>query len=89
MNPITIILVYALGLFVLMYLFVFIPGKKKNKQVRIMHDAVKAGDEIVTIGEIIGTVKERNDDEIVLVVNEDGTTLHLLIYAVQSIRTES
>ena len=71
MNPITIILVYALGLFVLMYLFVFIPGKKKNKQVRIMHDAVKAGDEIV------------------LVVNEDGTTLHLLIYAVQSIRTES
>ena len=88
MNPITIILVYALGLFVLMYLFVFIPGKKKNKQVRIMHDAVKAGDEIVTIGGIIGTVKERNDDEIVLVVNEDGTTLHLLIYAVQSIRTE-
>lgn len=46
-------------------------------------------DEIVTIGGIIGTVKERNDDEIVLVVNEDGTTLHLLIYAVQSIRTES
>lgn len=88
MNPITIILVYALGLFVLIYLFVFIPGKKKNKQVRIMHDAVKAGDEIVTIGGIIGTVKERND-EIVLVVNEDGTTLHLLIYAVQSIRTES
>lgn len=40
-------------------------------------------------GGIIGTVKERNDDEIVLVVNEDGTALHLLIYAVQSIRTES
>lgn len=89
MNPIIIIiLVYALGLFVLMYLFVFIPGKKKNKQVRIMHDAVKTGDEIVTIGGIIGTVQERNGEEIMLVVNESGMTLRLLIYAVQSIRNE-
>lgn len=88
MNPIIIILVYALGLFVLMYLFVFIPGKKKNKQMRIMHDAVKVGDEIITIGGIIGTVKERNDEEIVLSVNESEMTLRLLIYAVQSIRSE-
>lgn len=32
MNPITIILVYALGLFVLMYLFVFIQEKRKTSK---------------------------------------------------------
>ena len=49
-NILTIILLYALGMFVLIYVFTVIPGKKKNKQVRAMHDAVKPGDEVVTSG---------------------------------------
>ncbi len=58
-NILTIILLYALGMFVLIYVFTVIPGKKKNKQVRAMHDAVKPGDEVVTIGGIVGTVVSR------------------------------
>lgn len=88
-NPTTIVLVYALGIFILMYLFVVVPGKKKNKKMRIMHDSIKVGDEIITIGGIIGIVLERNNDEIILKINEHGVTMRILVYAVQSIRKES
>ena len=87
-NPTTIVLVYALGIFVLMYLFIVVPGKKKNKKMRMMHDSIKVGDEIMTIGGIIGVVLERNDDEILLKIDEHAN-MRILVYAVQSIRKES
>lgn len=87
-NPTTIVLVYALGIFVLMYLFIVVPGKKKNKKMRTMHDSIKVGDEIITIGGIIGVVLERNDDEILLKIDEHAN-MRILVYAVQSIRKES
>lgn len=87
-NPTTIVLVYALGIFVLMYLFIVVPGKKKNKKMRMMHDSIKVGDEIITIGGIIGVVLERNDDEILLKIGEHAN-MRILVYAVQSIRKES
>ncbi|MEE0452010.1 preprotein translocase subunit YajC [Peptacetobacter sp.] len=87
-NPTTIVLVYALGIFVLMYLFIVVPGKKKNKKMRMMHDSIKVGDEIITIGGIIGVVLERNDDEILLKIDEHAN-MRILVYAVQSIRKES
>ena len=85
-NILTIILLYALGMFVLIYVFTVIPGKKKNKQVRAMHDAVKPGDEIVTIGGIVGTVLSREGDELVIGLDDKGGTLRLLVFAVQSVR---
>ncbi len=51
-----------------------------------MHDAVKAGDEIVTIGGIIAEVQSRDGEEVELRINGSGTTMRVLIYAVQSIR---
>lgn len=85
-NILTIILLYALGMFVLIYVFTVIPGKKKNKQVRAMHDAVKPGDEVVTIGGIVGTVVSREGDELVIGLDDKGGTLRLLVFAVQSVR---
>ena len=79
-NILTIILLYALGMFVLIYVFTVIPGKKKNKQVRAMHDAVKPGDEVVTIGGIVGTVVSREGDELVIGLDDKGGTLRLGAY---------
>lgn len=86
MKLITLVLLYSLGVMVLIYFFTVIPGKKKNKQVQAMHDAVKAGDEVSTIGGIIGTVLSRSGDEIVLQIDSNGSTMRLLIFAVQSVR---
>ena len=77
---------YVLGVFLLIYLFSILPAKRKNSKIRAMHDAVKPGDEIVTIGGIIGEVLSRSGEEVELRLNSSGTTMRILIYAVQSIR---
>lgn len=86
-KTISLLLLYFLGVLVLIYVFAVIPGKKKNRQVRAMHDAVKAGDEIITIGGIFGTVLSRDEDEVVVQIDSNGTTMRILIFAVQSILT--
>lgn len=85
MNPLSYILLYCLGIVLLMYFLIVIPGKKKNKRIREMHDAVKVGNEIVTIGGIIGEVLQRNGDELLIQIDSKGATMRVLIFAVQSI----
>ena len=79
-------ILYILGIFVLIYVFTVIPAKRRNQKVRAMHDAVKAGDEIVTVGGVIAEVVSRDGEELILKINSDGTLMKIIIYAVQSIR---
>ena len=86
MRPWEFVLIYSVGLLALMYFAVILPGKRKNKKTQQMHDAVKVGDTISTIGGIIGTVTERDGDTVTLLIDENtGTTMRIVIYAVQSI----
>lgn len=86
MKPLEFVLVYSIGLLALMYFAVILPGKRKNKKTQQMHDAVKVGDTISTIGGILGTVTERDGDTVTLLIDENtGTTMRIVIYAVQSI----
>ena len=67
-----------------------VPGKRKNKQVRAMHDSVAPGDLISTAGGILATVKERDGDTVTLLIDENtGTTMKVIIYAIQSIVEKS
>lgn len=89
-QAILFILIWIIGLLAMMYLFYVAPGKKKNAEVRKMHDSVAVGDEIATIGGIIGTVTQRDGEELrVLVDDQTGTELRIVIYAVQSIRRKA
>ena len=86
MRPWEFVLIYSVGLLALMYFAVILPGKRKNKKTQQMHDAVKVGDTISTIGGILGTVTERDGDMVTLLIDENtGTTMRIVIYAVQSI----
>ena len=86
MRPWEFVLIYSVGLLALMYFAVILPGKRKNKKTQQMHDAVKVGDTISTIGGIIGTVTERDGDTVLVQIDEKtGTTMRIVIYAVQSI----
>ena len=86
MRPWEFVLIYSVGLLALMYFAVILPGKRKNKKPQQMHDAVKVGDTISTIGGILGTVTERDGDTVTLLIDENtGTTMRIVIYAVQSI----
>ena len=79
-------LIYVVGVVILLYFLTILPGKRKNKKTRQMHDSVKAGDTISTIGGIIGTVTERDGDTVVIRTDETtGTTMRIVIFAVQSV----
>lgn len=81
-----LMLIYVLGVLVLLYLLTILPGKRKNKKTREMHDSVAVGNSVSTIGGIIGTVVERDGDTVLLRIDEaTGTTMRIVIYAVQSI----
>lgn len=89
-NTLAFMGIWIVGLLVLMYFTTILPGKKKNKQVREMHDSVAVGDRIVTIGGILGTVLERKDDELrIRVDDETETTMWIIIHAVQLIRSKA
>ena len=79
-------LIYVVGVVILLYFLTILPGKRKNKKTRQMHDSVKAGATISTIGGIIGTVTERDGDTVVIRIDEKtGTTMRIVIFAVQSV----
>ena len=86
MKPWEFMLIYVVGVVILLYFLTILPGKRKNKKTRQMHDSVKAGDTISTIGGIIGTVTERDGDTAVIRIDEKtGTTMRIVIFAVQSV----
>lgn len=84
------LLIYAVGLLIFLFLIVILPGKRKNKQVQAMHNSVKVGDEISTIGGIIGVVTERDDSTVTILIDaKTGTTMKIVVQAVQAILTPS
>ncbi len=86
MRPLQFVLIYAVGIVVILYFSIILPGKRKNKKTQQMHEAVKPGDTISTIGGIIGTVTARDGDTVFARIDDNnGTIMRIVIYAVQSI----
>jgi len=86
-NALLFMGIWVVALVVLLYFTTILPGKKKNKQVRAMHDSVAVGDRVVTIGGILGTVLERNGDELrICVDDETNSTMWVIIHAIQLVR---
>lgn len=81
-----ILLIYALGMAGILYVVTILPGKRKNKKVREMHDSLAPGDLVATAGGILATVKEREGDTVTLLIDEHtGTTMKVVVYAIQNI----
>lgn len=90
MQLLLMILAYALALFAILYFAVIMPGKKKNAQMREMHDKIKVGDKVTTMGGLIGTVIWRDTDTVKLLLDEEtNSTATFVIYAVQQIIKEA
>ena len=70
--------------FVVFYFFLIRPEKKKNKQVADMRDSLRVGDEIVTIGGIVGKVTNIKDDQLTIETSADRQKLRLMRWAVGS-----
>ena len=75
-------------LVVIMYLLLIRPQKKRDKQVNAMRSSVKAGDQIVTIGGIYGTVVKAKDEQLVVQIGADKTKIEIARWAISKVLNE-
>ena len=75
-------IVIMVGLLVLMYFIMIRPQKKQEKADAQMRDSLQIGDEIVTIGGIIGEVVSIRDETLVLETSHDRSRIRILKSAV-------
>ncbi len=57
--------------FALFYFLLIRPQQKRQKQIREMHNSLKRGDKIITIGGLHGTIDSVDEDTIVILVNDN------------------
>ena len=82
MLSIVLMVVLFIGVF---YLFGIRPQKKQERQAAEMRNSLMVGDEITTIGGIIGKIVSLKDETIVIETTRDHTRIRLLKSAVRSV----
>ena len=81
----TIVLMAAL--FGVMYFVMIRPQKKKQKEEQEMRDAIQIGDDITTIGGIMGRVVTVKEDSLIIETGADRTKMKITRWAIQTNNT--
>ncbi len=68
-SPLPMVVIF----FAIMYFLMLRPQQKRAKELRIMLDALKAGDEVITSGGILGKVTKVVDQYVTVEVAQAGT----------------
>ncbi len=85
-SNISLFLSYLVILVVAMYLLVYLPNKKKNRKKRELHENLKVGDKIVTIGGIVGKIVSKDESYVKILIDEKNkSTVDVIIYAVDQV----
>ena len=72
-------------LFVIMYFFMIRPQKRQQQQDAMMRDSLAVGDEVTTIGGIIGKVISIKEETFVLETTKEKTHIRFLKGAIRSV----
>ncbi len=67
------------------YFFIIRPQRKQEKEAAAMRNALEVGDEITTIGGIIGEIVSMKEDTITIETSKHGTKIRFLKNAVRSV----
>lgn len=82
----TMSMLLMLGMmFLIMWLFVFRPQKKQQKKDAEMRNSLEIGDEVTTIGGIIGRVISIKEDTFVMETGSDRTKIRFRRAAIQAV----
>ncbi|TDP58548.1 preprotein translocase subunit YajC [Aminicella lysinilytica] len=74
---------------ILMYFLLVRPQKKKEKTVKAMRDAIRVGDEVITIGGICGKIVKTKDETLIIQVGADKLKFEVMRWAVSSVVSKS
>ena len=83
MNWLSIILIVLV--FVAMYFFMIRPQKKQEREINDMRNNLQVGDEITTIGGIIGKIVSIKEETIMIETGHDRMKIRLLKTAVRCV----
>ena len=74
-----------LGIIIIFFIMTSRSQKKQEKKVNDMRNNLQVGDEITTIGGIIGKIVSIKDETIVIETTRDGTKIRFLRSAVRCV----
>lgn len=74
-------------MFVVFYFLLIRPQRKRDKETQKMRSNIQVGDEIVTVGGIIGIVVSVRDDTLVIESGTDRSKVRITRWAVQTNNT--
>ena len=77
-------IIMLLLFFVLMWFFMIRPEKKKQKKIEAMRNALSVGDEIVTIGGVMGTIVHITEDDVTIETSEARVRIQFKKWAVST-----
>ena len=78
-------MILMIGVIVLMYFFIMRPQKKQEKETQNMRDSLQVGDEITTIGGIIGKIISIKGETVMIESGHDRTKIRILRIAVSRV----
>lgn len=76
-----------IAMFAIMYFVMIRPQKKRQKEEQEMRNAVEVGDEITTIGGIMGRVVTTKEDSLIIETGADRNKMKIARWAVQTNNT--
>ncbi len=80
-GPIILLVV----MFAAMYFFMIRPQKKQEREVNDMRNNLQVGDEITTIGGIIGKIVSIKEETVMIETGHDRTKIRILKTAVRNV----
>ena len=80
-----LISIIMIVLIVVVFYFMYRSNKKQEREATKMRDGLEVGDEITTIGGIVGEIVSIKEDTIVIETSKAGTKIRFLKTAVRSV----
>ena len=81
-------LVLMVLLIAMIYFMMIRPQKKKEKEDKAMRESLKVGDEVITIGGIIGKVEKINEKSVVISTTANKNKIEFLKTAIASVMSK-
>ena len=78
-------IIFMVVIFAAMYFLMIRPQKKQEREVNAMRNNLQVGDEITTIGGIIGKIVSIKEETIMIETGHDRTKIRILRTAVRNV----